>query len=108
MASNVVQQVLKAGYKVRGTARSAQKLAVLSKRWNAEFGEGSFEAVVVEDLAVEGALDTAMQGALSPVPLESPWADLCSSVQASRRLLTSPPTLRLAPTPRWSSPTSLP
>ncbi|ORY90635.1 Nadph-dependent carbonyl reductase from Sporobolomyces Salmonicolor [Leucosporidium creatinivorum] len=63
VASHLVQQLLLAGYKVRGTARAASKLQNLRAKWNAEFGEGKFEALVVEDLTKIDALKEAMQGA---------------------------------------------
>ncbi|ORY53991.1 aldehyde reductase 2 [Leucosporidium creatinivorum] len=62
VASHTIEQILKAGYKVRGTARSAEKLAGLKKRWDSEYGVDKFEIAVVEDLLADGALDEALKG----------------------------------------------
>ncbi|GAA5872032.1 hypothetical protein JCM1840_004775 [Sporobolomyces johnsonii] len=62
VASHVVEQLLEHGYKVRGTARSASKLANLQKRWDAKY-PGRFEIAVVEDMLKPGAYDEAIKGA---------------------------------------------
>lgn len=62
IASHVVEALLAAGYKVRGTTRTTSKLATLQARWHKKFGPDSFETVAVEDITKEGAFDMALQG----------------------------------------------
>lgn len=63
MASHLIEKLLQGGYKVRGTTRSAEKLAPLHQKWDEEFGVGQFETVVVPDLTDEPVLLQAMEGA---------------------------------------------
>lgn len=74
LGSHVTEQLLKAGYKVRGTARSAAKLAPLQERWE-KLAPGQFEAVVVEDLVKEDALLEALKGQSERVPRYDHGAD---------------------------------
>lgn len=62
IASHVVDQFLQAGYRVRGTTRDLKKLEDVSSLWESQHGKGRFEAVVVPDMAVQGAFDSAMKG----------------------------------------------
>lgn len=62
IASHVVDQFLQAGYRVRGTTRDLKKLENAIALWETQHGKGKFEAVVVPDMAVEGAFDSAMEG----------------------------------------------
>ncbi|GAA6063311.1 hypothetical protein JCM10212_006721 [Sporobolomyces blumeae] len=61
VGSHVVEQLLSFGFRVRGSARAAAKLAGLAKRWTEKF-PGQFETVEVADFSVEGAYDDAMKG----------------------------------------------
>ncbi|KIJ53250.1 hypothetical protein M422DRAFT_222631 [Sphaerobolus stellatus SS14] len=54
----VVQSLLENGFFVRGTVRSSSQGDYLTNK----FGKEKFEYVVVEDVAVEGAFDKAVEG----------------------------------------------
>uniref|UniRef100_UPI003D264B92 ketoreductase n=1 Tax=Sporidiobolus salmonicolor TaxID=5005 RepID=UPI003D264B92 len=71
VGSHVVEQLLEHGYKVRGTARSASKLANLQKRWDAKY-PGRFETAVVEDMLKDGAYDEVIKGAAGVAHIASP------------------------------------
>ncbi|KAL3426764.1 aldehyde reductase protein [Phlyctema vagabunda] len=62
VGSHVVDQLLLAGYKVRGTVRDPQKAAGLVKLWNEKYGEGKLELITVKDMAFPGAFDKAVAG----------------------------------------------
>ncbi|KAF7966338.1 hypothetical protein HWV62_20284 [Athelia sp. TMB] len=72
IASHVVEALLAAGYKVRGTTRTTSKLATLQARWHKKFGLDSFETVAVEDITKEGAFDMALQGVSGVAHIASP------------------------------------
>jgi len=57
----VAHLLLKEGYIVRGATRSLQKVEPLKKKFDAEFGEGRFHLVVIEDFAKPGAYDEAVK-----------------------------------------------
>ncbi|KAJ3296464.1 methylglyoxal reductase (NADPH-dependent) gre2 [Borealophlyctis nickersoniae] len=61
IAAHVADQLLAAGYKVRGTARSPTKAQYLLDLFKDKYGEGKFEIVTVEDLQKEGAFDEAVK-----------------------------------------------
>ncbi|KAG0650010.1 NAD-dependent epimerase deHydratase terH [Hyphodiscus hymeniophilus] len=61
IASHVADQLLQAGYRVRGTTRNLTKVKSLSALWEQKFGKGRFEAVIVEDMSPPGAFDEAMK-----------------------------------------------
>lgn len=62
IGSHIVDQLLEAGYRVRGTTRDLSKLEALSSLWEKKFGAGRFEGVVVKDMSHEGAFDQAIKG----------------------------------------------
>ncbi|KII85574.1 hypothetical protein PLICRDRAFT_178626 [Plicaturopsis crispa FD-325 SS-3] len=62
IASHVAQQLLQAGYSVRGTTRTAQKATFLREKFTREYGEGRIEIIEIPDVTVEGALDQAIKG----------------------------------------------
>ncbi|ORY62115.1 uncharacterized protein BCR38DRAFT_410560 [Pseudomassariella vexata] len=59
VASNIVREALDAGYKVRGTCRSQDKVT----RTKQTFNHPDYAGVVVENLADENAFDEAVKGA---------------------------------------------
>ncbi|GIZ41043.1 hypothetical protein CKM354_000436000 [Cercospora kikuchii] len=61
VASHVADQLLKRGYHVRGTARSAAKLEGILKTLRARNPGAVVEGVVIEDMQAEGAFSEAMQ-----------------------------------------------
>ncbi|KAI1263593.1 aldehyde reductase [Xylariaceae sp. FL1019] len=62
IASNIADQFLKLGFKVRGTTRNPQKNQWISKLFDRKYGPGVFELVSVPDMEVNGAYDEAVNG----------------------------------------------
>lgn len=62
IGSHIVDQLLNFGYRVRGTSRDTTKTAWMKEMFDKKYGEGKFEAVVVKDMAEEGAFDEACKG----------------------------------------------
>ncbi|KAJ5679526.1 hypothetical protein N7462_007770 [Penicillium macrosclerotiorum] len=62
IASNIADQFLKFGYKVRGTTRSLEKNAWVSTLFNQKYGSGNFELVAVADMGASGAFIEAVKG----------------------------------------------
>jgi len=62
VGAGVSYELLKAGYKVRAATRSIAKAEPLKKKFDAEFGEGAFEVVHVDDFARPGAYDEVLKG----------------------------------------------
>lgn len=58
IAVHIAHEALKAGFRVRGTVRSAEKGQAATKLLQSP----DFEFVVVEDMATDGAFDAAMEG----------------------------------------------
>lgn len=66
IGSHVADQLMEAGYRVRGTTRHVSKVQGLKALWEKKFGKGRFELAIVEDMAKEGAFDDAVKGTISP------------------------------------------
>jgi nucleoside-diphosphate-sugar epimerase len=62
IGSHVADQLLEAGYRVRGTYRSPSKAQALSDLWEKKYGQGRFELATVPDMSKEGAFDEAVKG----------------------------------------------
>lgn len=62
LGSAISWQLLKKGFKVRGTTRTASKLRLFKEKAETEFGQGKFEIAEIADLSVKGALDFALKG----------------------------------------------
>ena len=62
IASHVGDQLLKAGYKVRGTVRDESKAEMIRDVYRKRHGLAAFEAVIVEDISAAGAFDQSVQG----------------------------------------------
>ncbi|KZL76071.1 NAD(P)-binding protein [Colletotrichum tofieldiae] len=62
IASHVVDQLLEAGFNVRGTVRDVKEAAGLLKKWEDKHGKDRVDLIVVKDIAAPGALDLAVQG----------------------------------------------
>ena len=62
IASNIADQFLKFGYKVRGTTRSLEKNAWISTLFNKKYGPGNFELVAVPDMTAQDAFVQAVKG----------------------------------------------
>ncbi|KEY72840.1 hypothetical protein S7711_04423 [Stachybotrys chartarum IBT 7711] len=63
IGSNIADQFLMLGYKVRGTTRDPAKNAWLTALFDGKYGAGNFELVAVEDMEAPNAFDQAVQGA---------------------------------------------
>ncbi|RKK57111.1 hypothetical protein BFJ69_g17579 [Fusarium oxysporum] len=61
LGSNIADQFLEYGYRVRGTVRDTEKNAWLQTLFDKKYGEGKFELFKVPDLEVEGAFDEAVK-----------------------------------------------
>ncbi|KAK0944929.1 hypothetical protein LTR29_003520 [Friedmanniomyces endolithicus] len=61
IATHVVDQLLRAGYKVRGTVRSCSKAEWMHKLLDLQYGPGTFETVIVPDMVADGAFDEAVK-----------------------------------------------
>jgi nucleoside-diphosphate-sugar epimerase len=64
IASHVADQLMEAGYRVRGTTRNLSKVEGLSALWEKKFGKDRFEFVAVGDMSNNGAFDKAIKGKL--------------------------------------------
>jgi len=61
IASHVVDQLLLAGYNVRGTVRAESKGKWLNDHFGSKYGD-RLEIVVVPDMAAKGAFNEAVKG----------------------------------------------
>lgn len=66
VASHVVDQFLRLGYKVRGTVRDSQKNEWVGEYFHERYGTQSFELVEVKDLTDPEALKKTLQGENEP------------------------------------------
>lgn len=64
IGSHITDQLIQAGYRVRGSTRDTTKVA-----WMKEMFGNQFEAVVVKDMADDGAFDEACKGGCSNLGL---------------------------------------
>ncbi|KAM0507801.1 hypothetical protein D7B24_007346 [Verticillium nonalfalfae] len=62
IGSNIADQFLKLGYRVRGTTRSPEKHAWVGALFSKEYGPGNFELVAVPDMSTQGAFYQAVKG----------------------------------------------
>lgn len=62
MASHIVDQLLLAGYHVRGTVRDEKKAAWTTSFFSARYGPGKYSAVIVPEMSTIGAFDKAVKG----------------------------------------------
>ncbi len=62
IGSHVADQLIQAGYIVRGTTRNIAKTAWLKDMFDTKYGRGKFDAVVVEDMAEPRAFEEACKG----------------------------------------------
>lgn len=68
VASHVVNQFLRLGYKVRGTVRDSKKSAWVEKDFRDKYGTDSFELVELRDLTDPEGLKKALEGENAPGP----------------------------------------
>ncbi|GAB1315224.1 Aldehyde reductase 2 [Madurella fahalii] len=62
IGSHIVDQLLAAGYRVRGTVRSASRCSYLTDLFEARHGPNRFELFEVPDVTASGAWDGALKG----------------------------------------------
>ena len=63
IASHIANQLILAGYKVKGTVRNEEKGAMITEALKKRHGEKSaFSYVVVEDMSTENAFHDAVKG----------------------------------------------
>jgi NAD(P)-dependent dehydrogenase (short-subunit alcohol dehydrogenase family) len=62
IGSNIADQFLRLGYKVRGTTRNPEKNAWVANLFGRKYGPGRFELVAVPDMEAPGAFDDAVRG----------------------------------------------
>ncbi|KAI0388914.1 aldehyde reductase [Xylariaceae sp. FL0594] len=62
IGSNIADQLLKLGYKVRGTSRDPQKNTWVTDLFERKYGPGLFELVAVPDMEADGAYDEVVKG----------------------------------------------
>ncbi|KAJ8064202.1 hypothetical protein OCU04_006551 [Sclerotinia nivalis] len=61
IASHIAEQLLKAGYRVRGTVRDASKVKNLIGQWEKQYGKNRVEVAVVPNMSAEGAFDEVVK-----------------------------------------------
>ncbi|KAI2620440.1 aldehyde reductase [Hypoxylon sp. NC1633] len=120
IASNIADQFLNHGYKVRGTTRDPKKNAWLANLFDRKYGPGNFEFVAVPDMEADGAynqavkdisavIHTATNYTMNPNPYEVVPGTLAGTVNAlaaaagepsvKRFVLTSSSAAALIPKP---------
>jgi nucleoside-diphosphate-sugar epimerase len=62
IASHVADQLLFAGYRVRGTVRTPSKCTWMESLYSHRHGPGKFELIKVSDFSLPGAWDSAIKG----------------------------------------------
>lgn len=62
IGSHIADQILLAGYRVRGIVRNAQKNVWMTKVFDGRYGKGKFELLEVKDLAEIEVLKNVLQG----------------------------------------------
>lgn len=63
IGSHVADQTLAAGFRVRGTTRSLRRNEWVLEYFKNKYGSEVFELVEVSDMTVDGAFDSALEGA---------------------------------------------
>lgn len=62
VGSHVADQLLAAGYKVRGTVRDNTKAEMVQSYFATKYGNDRFESRIVPDMFAEGAFDDVIKG----------------------------------------------
>lgn len=62
IGSQTAEQLLLAGYKVRGTVRDASRAQWVKELFDKKYGPGKFELFVVPHMNADGAFDEAVKG----------------------------------------------
>ncbi|OJD14593.1 hypothetical protein AJ78_05080 [Emergomyces pasteurianus Ep9510] len=72
IASHVVDQLLQANFRVRGTVRNLSRSSWLNNYFTTKYGSGKFELVEVSDMAVAHAYDKAVKAASGLIHIATP------------------------------------
>lgn len=64
IGSHVADQLMQAGFRIRGTTRNMSKVQGLSALWEKKFSKDRFEMVTVSNMSRDGAFDEAVKGTL--------------------------------------------
>src|SRR4051812_5647887 len=72
IASHVVDQLLQAGFRVRGTVRSTKRGGWTVDYFNGKYGDGKFELIEVPEMGDPGAFDEAVKGAAGYIQMATP------------------------------------
>lgn len=72
IASHVVDQLLLAGYRVRGTVRSIERAGWMTDFFKERYGRDKFELTEVKEMADAGAFDDAVKGASGVIHIATP------------------------------------
>lgn len=72
IGSNVVDQLLSIGYRVRGTVRKLDKSKWMQTLLDEKYGKGKFELAEVPDMAAAGAFDNTVKGASGFIHVATP------------------------------------
>lgn len=75
VGGHIVDQLLLAGFKVRGTVREASKGAWIKEYADKTHGPGKFEVFVVPDMVADGAFDGSVKGDFLLLKLPTTAAD---------------------------------
>ena len=62
IGTHIVDQLLLAGYHVRGTVRDDRKAAWTTALFSERHGPGKYSAIIVPEMSVDGAFDEAVKG----------------------------------------------
>jgi len=76
IGSHVVDQLLRSGFRVRGTVRNLERGAWVEAFATKSYGEGRFELAQVSDMAAPGAFDKAVKDAAGLVHTATPVMQL--------------------------------
>ncbi|KAF7977686.1 hypothetical protein HWV62_2932 [Athelia sp. TMB] len=90
IASHVVDAFLAKGYRVRGSTRSASKLAPLQEFWGAKYGPGRFQIAVVEDMAIKGAYEEALKDVAGVIHVAASFPSTAAESLANPALTIDP------------------
>jgi nucleoside-diphosphate-sugar epimerase len=72
IASHIIDQLLKAGYRVRGTVRNRVKNGWLVDLFDNRYGPGKIGLIEVPDMGAPGAFDAAVKGAAGFIHTATP------------------------------------
>ena len=72
IGSHVVDQLLRAGFRVRGTVRDAERGGWVKEHFGAKYGADRIEIVEVKDMGAPGAFDEAVKGAAGFIHVATP------------------------------------